>query len=90
MLYCTIGTITDQNSLQKLSLCLLQDSYFNLTLKTVMGLKWKAMFCPQAKIWMKTDDDIFVNLPYLHKAMTEEGNFRGHIIGNQGIPMLAF
>ena len=37
-----------------------------------MGLKWGAIFCPQAKYVMKTDDDIFVNIPLLHKALTEE------------------
>jgi len=38
------------------------DSYQNLTLKTVAGLKWTAKFCPQAKFLMKTDDDIYVNI----------------------------
>ena len=33
-----------------------------------MGLKWSAIFCPQAKHVMKTDDDIFVNVPLLHGA----------------------
>lgn len=46
-----------------------QDSYFNLTLKTVMGLKWTAIFCPQARYVLKTDDDIFVNVPLLHAAL---------------------
>ncbi len=41
------------------------DSYHNLTIKTMMGLKWAAVFCPQAKFLLKTDDDIFVNLPLL-------------------------
>ncbi len=34
-----------------------------------MGLKWSAIFCPQAKFVMKTDDDIFVNLPLLRDAL---------------------
>ena len=46
----------------------------NLTLKSVMGLKWSAIFCPQAKFVLKTDDDIFVNVPLLHAAlMSGEG-----------------
>ena len=49
-----------------------QDTYTNLTLKTVMGLKWGAIFCPQAKYVMKTDDDIFINVPLLHRALQEE------------------
>ena len=36
-----------------------------------MGLKWSAIFCPQAKYVMKTDDDIFVNIPLLHEAITK-------------------
>ncbi|XP_055493659.1 beta-1,3-galactosyltransferase 1 [Leucoraja erinacea] len=41
------------------------DSYHNLTLKTVMGLKWVATFCSKAKYVMKTDSDIFVNMDNL-------------------------
>ncbi|XP_066299689.1 beta-1,3-galactosyltransferase 1-like [Branchiostoma lanceolatum] len=37
------------------------DSYTNLTLKTVMCLKWASEFCPNAKFVMKADDDAFVN-----------------------------
>ena len=39
-----------------------QDSYKNLTLKTLMGLEWAGRFCPTAKYIMKTDDDMFVNV----------------------------
>ncbi|XP_078674751.1 beta-1,3-galactosyltransferase 5-like [Branchiostoma floridae x Branchiostoma belcheri] len=38
------------------------DSYRNLTLKTVMCLKWASEFCPGAKFFMKADDDTFVNI----------------------------
>jgi hypothetical protein len=38
------------------------DSYYNLTLKTVMAFKWASIFCKNAKFFMKTDDDMFVNL----------------------------
>ncbi|XP_022100958.1 beta-1,3-galactosyltransferase 1-like [Acanthaster planci] len=48
------------------------DSYLNLTIKTVMGLKWASRFCPNAHYVMKTDDDMIVNIPkilaYLHTA----------------------
>ena len=49
-----------------------QDIYYNLTLKTVMGLKWTSIYCNQAKYIMKTDDDIFVNIPLLHRAAVKE------------------
>eukprot|EP00058_Branchiostoma_floridae_P012193 XP_002597681.1 hypothetical protein BRAFLDRAFT_58514 [Branchiostoma floridae] len=38
------------------------DSYRNLTIKTVMCLKWASEFCPNAKFVLKTDDDTFVNI----------------------------
>ncbi|KAL1267417.1 hypothetical protein QQF64_032780 [Cirrhinus molitorella] len=41
------------------------DSYHNLTLKTLMGMRWVATFCNQAKYVMKTDSDIFVNMDNL-------------------------
>ena len=33
------------------------DSYRNLTLKTMMGMKWASWFCSHAKYILKTDDD---------------------------------
>ncbi|KAK7154584.1 hypothetical protein R3I94_007797 [Phoxinus phoxinus] len=41
------------------------DSYHNLTLKTLMGMRWVATYCNQAKYVMKTDSDIFVNMDNL-------------------------
>ncbi|XP_070541732.1 uncharacterized protein [Ptychodera flava] len=38
------------------------DSYQNLTLKTVMMLKWVANYCPNSKFVIKVDDDVFVNI----------------------------
>ncbi|XP_072051681.1 beta-1,3-galactosyltransferase 1-like [Amphiura filiformis] len=42
-----------------------QDTYLNLTIKTVMGLKWTSRYCPKAKFVMKTDDDMMINTPHL-------------------------
>ncbi|XP_026168991.1 beta-1,3-galactosyltransferase 2 [Mastacembelus armatus] len=41
------------------------DSYKNLTIKTLMGMNWVAMHCPQVSYVMKTDSDMFVNTEYL-------------------------
>ena len=49
-----------------------QDTYHNLTLKTIMGLKWMSIFCPQAQYVLKTDDDIYVNVDLLHRSLLEE------------------
>ncbi|XP_044532222.1 beta-1,3-galactosyltransferase 2-like [Gracilinanus agilis] len=42
-----------------------QDTYHNLTLKVLMGMKWVASYCPNAQFVMKTDTDMFVNTEYL-------------------------
>ncbi|XP_015264289.1 PREDICTED: beta-1,3-galactosyltransferase 2-like [Gekko japonicus] len=41
------------------------DTYKNLTLKTLMGMKWVATYCSKASFVMKTDSDMFVNTEYL-------------------------
>ncbi|XP_062869040.1 beta-1,3-galactosyltransferase 2 [Trichomycterus rosablanca] len=41
------------------------DTYYNLTIKTLMGMNWVARYCPHAKYVMKTDSDMFVNTEYL-------------------------
>ncbi|RNA03629.1 beta-1-3-galactosyltransferase 1-like [Brachionus plicatilis] len=43
------------------------DSYENLTLKTIMGLKWLTEYCSNAKFALKTDDDVVVNMPVLER-----------------------
>jgi beta-1,3-galactosyltransferase 1 len=37
------------------------DTYRNLTLKTIMGLKWVSTYCSKAKFTLKVDDDVVVN-----------------------------
>ena len=68
---------------------LFQDTYRNLTLKTVMGLKWSAIFCPQARHVMKTDDDIFVNVPLLHGADLGQKDIIGCIKNGQVIDQMS-
>ncbi|XP_078075468.1 beta-1,3-galactosyltransferase 2-like [Mustelus asterias] len=41
------------------------DTYYNLTIKTLMGMNWVATYCPHARYVMKTDSDMFVNTEYL-------------------------
>ena len=47
------------------------DSYMNLTLKTIMGIKWAQNYCSKASFILKTDDDIFVNIPLLMENLIE-------------------
>ncbi|XP_067253011.1 beta-1,3-galactosyltransferase 2-like [Chanodichthys erythropterus] len=41
------------------------DSYFNLTIKTMVIMDWLATRCPQATFSMKVDSDMFLNLENL-------------------------
>ncbi|XP_064546782.1 uncharacterized protein LOC135434213 [Drosophila montana] len=41
------------------------DSYNNLTLKTISSLEWVDQHCQRAKYILKTDDDMFINVPRL-------------------------
>ncbi|XP_071983408.1 beta-1,3-galactosyltransferase 2-like [Engystomops pustulosus] len=45
------------------------DTYNNLTIKSLMGFKWIATYCPQIPYVMKTDSDMFVNTEYLIKKL---------------------
>ncbi|XP_055975485.1 beta-1,3-galactosyltransferase 5 [Sorex fumeus] len=48
------------------------DVYSNLTLKTMMGIQWVQHFCPQADFVMKTDTDMFINVPYLVELLLQK------------------
>lgn len=45
------------------------DSYNNLTLKSVMMLKWVLSNCRSVRYIMKTDDDMFVNINNLVRLL---------------------
>ncbi|XP_016074218.1 PREDICTED: beta-1,3-galactosyltransferase 4 [Miniopterus natalensis] len=50
-----------------------RDSYRNLTLKTLTGLNWADKHCPLARYVLKTDDDVFVNVPELVSELVQRG-----------------
>ncbi|KAL4709620.1 hypothetical protein ACJJTC_007351 [Scirpophaga incertulas] len=41
------------------------DTYSNMTLKTLSILEWADTYCPRARRLLKTDDDMFINIPRL-------------------------
>ncbi|XP_076314638.1 beta-1,3-galactosyltransferase 1-like [Tachypleus tridentatus] len=45
------------------------DTYRNLTLKSVMLLKWVSKFCENVRFVMKTDDDMYINIRNLLKMI---------------------
>ncbi|KAK7495886.1 hypothetical protein BaRGS_00012876 [Batillaria attramentaria] len=48
------------------------DSFRNLTLKTMSGLRWAVKHCGHARFFLKTDDDMWVNVPALLNIVNEE------------------
>ncbi|XP_018525070.1 beta-1,3-galactosyltransferase 2 [Lates calcarifer] len=65
-----------------------QDSYQNLTIKTMMMMNWLATHCPNASYVMKVDADIFVNVFYLIRwlrSSPQQGFITGSVI-NDGRP----
>lgn len=50
------------------------DSYNNLTLKSVMLLKWVKNYCPNVKYILKTDDDMYVNVQNLIMSLKRLGS----------------
>ncbi|XP_003419100.2 beta-1,3-galactosyltransferase 5-like [Loxodonta africana] len=48
------------------------DVYFNLTLKTMMGIEWVHRYCPETTFVMKTDSDMFINVYYLTELLLKK------------------
>lgn len=40
-----------------------KDTYRNLTLKALYMVEWTSRYCSNARFFMKTDDDVFLNVP---------------------------
>ncbi|XP_005430653.1 beta-1,3-galactosyltransferase 5 [Geospiza fortis] len=57
------------------------DTYYNLTLKTMMGMEWIHRFCSQASFAMKTDTDVFVNVFYLTELLLRKRKSTGLFTG---------
>ncbi|XP_077988091.1 beta-1,3-galactosyltransferase 5-like [Glandiceps talaboti] len=49
------------HTFQDIILADFDEHYLNLTLKTMIGMKWVKTFCPHVRYVLKTDDDVFVN-----------------------------
>ncbi|KAI1236600.1 hypothetical protein IHE44_0014853 [Lamprotornis superbus] len=62
------------------------DTYNNLTLKTLMGMRWVASYCSGTRFAMKTDTDVFVNTMHLIEKLlrplppSTQNYFTGHLM----------
>jgi hypothetical protein len=61
------------------------DSYDNLTLKTVSLLEWVDNYCNNVKFILKTDDDMFINIPKLLKFIEKHANDKRTIFGRLAV-----
>ncbi|KAM4599189.1 N-acetyllactosaminide beta-1,3-N-acetylglucosaminyltransferase 3-like [Fundulus diaphanus] len=64
-----------------------KDSFFNLTLKQILFLKWMERRCPQARFLLNGDDDVFANtnnmVEYLQSLKDNDGSkhlFTGQLL----------
>lgn len=57
------------------------DSYNNLTLKTVSLLEWVDNYCNQINFILKTDDDMFINIPKLLSFIQKHAKEKRTIFG---------
>ncbi|XP_052779565.1 beta-1,3-galactosyltransferase 1-like [Mya arenaria] len=60
------------------------DSYYNLTRKMLVTLKWVSIFCAEIEYMLKADEDVFVNIPLLMKYLKSfpqniKGSIHGHV-----------
>ncbi|OCT90418.1 beta-1,3-galactosyltransferase 2 [Xenopus laevis] len=64
------------------------DTYYNLTLKTLMGMEWISKYCPGASYIMKIDSDMFLNVEYLVQQLLQpelpvrQNYITGYIVAN--------
>lgn len=65
------------------------DSYKNLTVKTIMGLKWAKTRCDHAWYLLKSDDDVYINIPGLLKSLRKHSKGLLSAIGGT-CPNMAF
>lgn len=78
----TLQTIQDEvTEYNDIVQCDFLDTYQNLSLKILSGIRWTYLNCPDVKFILKADDDTFVHLPLL--IATLEGYY--HKVDRNGV-----
>ena len=55
------------------------DTYFNNTLKTMMGLRWAAEQCPTARFYFFVDDDYYVSTRNVLRFLRNPVNYPAYL-----------
>ncbi|XP_048779904.1 beta-1,3-galactosyltransferase 5-like [Ostrea edulis] len=56
------------------------DNYYTITLKTLLGYHWAAKHCPNDAFIVKTDDDVFINIPAILGLLRTHSDILQHSI----------
>ena len=48
------------------------DTYRNITLKSLFGIRWMTKYCPTAKYLLKCDDDVIIDFPKVLNILESE------------------
>lgn len=51
------------------------DTYFNNTIKTMMGLRWAIEYCPRSKFFMFVDDDFYISAKNVLRFLRDPVNY---------------
>lgn len=57
------------------------ENYYTLTIKTLMGYHWAVKHCPSNTFIVKTDDDVFINIPAVLDMIKKHKNLLQRSIG---------
>merc|ERR1712062_915400 len=55
------------------------DTYYNNTIKTMMGLRWAVEHCPKSRFYMVVDDDYYVSARNLLRFLRNPVNYPGYL-----------
>lgn len=56
------------------------DSYFNNTIKTMLGMRWATSFCPKAKFYLFVDDDYYISIKNILKFLRNPARYPEYFI----------
>ena len=76
--YCALYFKQRQTSITFLPQESFIDTYANLTLKSLLLLRWFTQRCEDSQYVMKTDDDVYINLVKLHQLVLANREHGGH------------